>query len=469
MPGTFAGQNSSRAQQEEKLALEQLRLALRNLRPNCWLMPLLAGVVCVMFARWVGTSNLVSWFALVTVGGAYLGVVAFAFGRREPGVNSRRTWAAHAAAAYFLFAASWSSFALLFWRGGDDLNHMLILLVIACTLAGNAALVGASQTLAVIGFSVYGFVLVLAPLREGGMIYNGLAVLAAGYVCYLGYMSRQIYATARDMLLLREDKNELINELARSKRESDLARQRAEGASQAKSEFLANMSHELRTPLNAIIGFSEMIFSPVLGINSEKHEEYARLVHQSGSHLLALINDILDLAKIESGKLELRETDFDLAIVLADTARLMSAKAEAAQLTLRTELARDVPLLHADERAIRQIMLNLLSNALKFTPSGGEITVFSGVQTCGDFAFGVRDNGIGIDTDDQLRVFQNFGQGRHDVVMADKGTGLGLPIVKGLSEAHGGQVELQSRVGEGTCVTIILPATRVHSQLKQAS
>ncbi|HEY6578789.1 MAG TPA: histidine kinase dimerization/phospho-acceptor domain-containing protein, partial [Rhizomicrobium sp.] len=428
-------EKSSRRAQDEKLALEQLRLALRNLKPNCWMMPLLAAVICVMFTRWIGAGVLVFWFALVAIGGAYLGVVAYDFARRKPDPSNRRLWATHAAAGYFLFAASWSSLGFLFWRHGDDLNQMLILLLIACTLAGNAALVGANKTLTVIGYAVHGFVLIVAPLREGGIIYDGLALLAFLYVCYMAYMSRQIYSTARDMLLLRDDKDELIEALARSKAESDRARERAEAASRAKSEFLANMSHELRTPLNAILGFSEMIYSTERGSNGARSAEYARLVHDSGSHLLALVNDILDLARIEAGRFELRESDTDAVRLIADMVRLMATQAAAAQLTLVTDIAGGVPMVWADERALRQMLLNLLSNALKFTPAGGEVAVFLRLADCGDIVLGVRDTGIGIDPRDHLRVFQSFGQGRHDIVAADKGTGLGLTIVKGLSEA----------------------------------
>jgi two-component system cell cycle sensor histidine kinase PleC len=346
---------------------------------------------------------------------------------------------------------------------------MVIILLIACTLAGNAALVGASKTLTVLGYAIHGLALIVVPLREGGVIYDGLAAMAFLYVCYLAYMSRQIYSTARDMLLLRDDKNELIEALAHSKAESDGARERAEAASRAKSEFLANMSHKLRTPLNAILGFSEMIYSTARGANVAQSAEYAKLVHQSGNHLLALVNDILDLARIEAGPIVLHETDMDLARLIDSTVRLMAGRAGSAGLTLITDVAGALPLLRADERALRQILINLLSNALKFTPAGGELVSFARVSNTADVVFGVRDTGIGIDPGDQLRVFQSFGQGRHDVAIADKGTGLGLMIVKGLTEAHGGRVQLESQPGEGTCVTITLPAARARPQLRRAS
>jgi two-component system cell cycle sensor histidine kinase PleC len=432
-------------------------------------MPIFAAILCLMFARWISPTVLVFWFALVAVGGAYLGLVVYAFLRRAPPPSEQKKWSSHATVGYFLFATSWSSMGILLWRQGNDLNHMVIMLLIACTLAGNAALVGASKTLTVFGYAVHGLALVVVPLREGGVIYDGLAAMAFLYVCYLAHMSRQFYSTARDMLLLRDDKNELIEALAHSKAESDRARERAEAASQAKSEFLANMSHELRTPLNAILGFSEMIYSTTRGANVAQSAEYAKLVHESGNHLLALVNDILDLARIESGRIVLRETDMDLAKLVDSTARLMAGRAGSAGLTLITDVAGDLPQLRSDERALRQILINLLSNALKFTPTGGEIVTFARVSDSGDIVFGVSDTGVGIEPGDQLRVFQSFGQGRHDVAIADKGTGLGLTIVKGLTEAHDGRVELESRPGVGTCVTIVIPAARALPRLKRAS
>jgi len=267
----------------------------------------------------------------------------------------------------------------------------------------------------------------------------------------------------------RGDKNELIEALAHSKAESDHAREHAEAASRAKSEFLANMSHELRTPLNAILGFSEMIYGTARGANPAQSAEYAKLVHESGNQLLAFVNDILDLARIEAGRIDLHETDMDIARLINATVRLMASQAATSGLILVTDVAGDLPLLRADERTLRQILINLLSNALKFTPAGGEVVTFARLANSADVIFGVRDTGVGIDPGDQLRVFQSFGHGRHDVAIADRGTGLGLTIVKGLTEAHGGRIELESYVGEGTCVTIILPAGRSLPRLRQAS
>jgi two-component system cell cycle sensor histidine kinase PleC len=454
---------------DDWLALEQLRLALHNMRPNVWIMPLFAAVMCVVFAKWVSLPALAIWFAFVVLGGVPLGMMATMFPKRSPEALRRWPWVPTAGFAYLLFTASWSCFGVLFWQPGDDQNNLLILLLIGCTLAGNSALVGASRPLTITGYAVYGASLVLLPLLTGGIVYDSLSIMGVLFVAYMAFMSRQIYWTARDMLVLRHDKDDLIEELAHSKSRSDAALTRAEAANRSKSEFLANMSHELRTPLNAIIGFSEMIHSRAFASSPEKDAEYAQIIHQSGHHLLALINDILDLAKIEAGGLSLKEGDTDLAQILHESVELMQARARSGDVMLHFEPATANARIFADERALRQIILNLLSNALKFTPAQGSVRVFLRLQPDGAVDFGVTDTGYGIRPEDVKRVFENFGQGRHDVAMPDKGTGLGLPIVKGLVEAHGGRVDLKSRVGEGTTVTVTLPAARLRNVLRSAS
>jgi signal transduction histidine kinase len=232
----------------------------------------------------------------------------------------------------------------------------------------------------------------------------------------------------------------------------------AEAANRTKTEFLHNMSHELRTPLNAILGFSELLHS---GGVAAKSKEYGGLIYGAGQHLLCLINDILDLAKIEAGGWTMAETALDFWVLTSSCRELIMGTANANRISLTIDIARDLPYITADERALKQILLNLISNAIKFTRAGGEAVVFARLEPDGEFAFGVKDTGIGIAEADQARVFDSFGQGRHDSVTANKGTGLGLPIVKGLAFAHGGRVALQSEIGVGTCVTVFLPANRV--------
>ncbi|SRR5579885_450768 len=446
---------------EGKLALDQLALALKNLRPNHWLMPVFALILCAMYRQWIPLYQLAGWFAAVSLSVLPLAIVSHLFLRREQAPAEAHKWIVLATAAYSVFAATWAAMGIFLWAPHSDLNHLLIIMILACTIAGNMALVGACGPLVTACFAIYGLGIIFTPLREGGIIYNGISLMAFFFIGYLIYMARQIHLTARDMFLLREDKNDLIAALARSKTESDIAREKAEAASRAKSEFLANMSHELRTPLNAILGFSEMIHSEMFDLKSKKHVEYARNIHDSGHLLLALINDILDLAKIEAGGLMLHEKELDIGTLVSDCVRLIGAKAHAGGLALHVRVEAGLPPVKADERALKQILLNLLSNAVKFTAAGGAVTVFAREDAQGNLLLGVADTGIGIAPEDQDRVFQNFGQGRHDVVTSDKGTGLGLPIVKGLAEAHGGRVILESAPGEGTCVTVLLPAARM--------
>ncbi len=456
-------------ERDEKLALEQLAFAARNMRPSPYTMPVLAAVIAMMFHRWIAWPPLVAWVGAVTLTMIPQAFIVPRFLAEAPEEGYAK-WRGGFIACFVVFGIAWNAMPFVLWAPHDDLNHMLLILLFAATLAGNTALVSASRPLAIIGFLTYSPAMLAIPLfAQGGPIYLGLALLSLAYIAYMGHLSQQIYLTVRDMLLLRSDKNDLIIALGKAKGDSDTARYRAEAASRAKSQFLANMSHELRTPLNAILGFSEIITSRTFAESLDKHVEYADLIHKSGRHLLALINDILDLAKIEAGALSLKETDFDLAQVIADETALMAPKAQSGGFALVTDIQPKLPFINADERAIKQIMLNLLSNAAKFTPAGGTITAFARAAAGASISFGVADTGVGIAPEDQARVFEDFGQGQHDVVTTEKSTGLGLPIVKGLVEAHGGRITLESKVGHGTTLTVFLPPNRARPRAEKAA
>jgi PAS domain S-box-containing protein len=247
---------------------------------------------------------------------------------------------------------------------------------------------------------------------------------------------------------------------ARKRAEDELAAAyaRAEAASATKSRFLANMSHELRTPLNAIIGFSDIIRREMFGpVGSERYKEYAQLILESGEHLLDLINDILDMSKIEAGKFDLRLEPIDLHDVIHSSLKLLETRAQQAKLILTAELGEDKPHIQADRRAIKQILLNLLTNSIKFTPPGGVVTTSLQILSDG-VALQVRDTGIGIAEKDLSRITLPFEQVTHDPMLAQTGSGLGLALVQSLVTMHMGTLKIDSAQGEGTLITVFLPA-----------
>jgi two-component system, cell cycle sensor histidine kinase DivJ len=244
------------------------------------------------------------------------------------------------------------------------------------------------------------------------------------------------------------------------------ARDAAMSASRAKSRFLANMSHELRTPLNAIIGFSEVMSREMFGPVGPRYQEYSRLIHESGSHLLELINGVLDMSKIEAGKFELSEEVFDLEDTAAAAVRFVRLAAERARVVLKTDIAAEAHTIFADRRAIKQILVNLLSNGVKYTPAGGEVRV-SARLVGGGVEIAVADTGTGISKADLERLGRPFEQVENAETRAKEGTGLGLALVKSLTAMHGGEAVLDSVMGEGTTVHVRLPHAAVDAAGKR--
>ena len=240
------------------------------------------------------------------------------------------------------------------------------------------------------------------------------------------------------------------------------AKDEAEYAAQLKGKFLANMSHELRTPLNAVIGFSEVIISQIFGaVGNPKYLEYAHDINSSGHHLLDLINDILDFSKIEAGEQKIKEEEVEIDVLVNECIRLTQQNAIDNDINIKLEFDPLLPQIFADRRMIKQILINLLSNAIKFTPTGGRIITSVHVLENAGVRISVSDNGIGIREDDIERALTPFVQVDNDKSRKYHGTGLGLPLSKNLAELHDGRLELSSRYGEGTEVSLYLPQDRV--------
>ena len=271
------------------------------------------------------------------------------------------------------------------------------------------------------------------------------------------------YCAARILILsssMRRQKR-IVQALERARRRAEEARAAAENSSRAKSDFLASVSHELRTPLNAILGFSEMIGSEALGpVANRRYREYACDIHKSGRHLLTLVDNILDLTKIGAGKMELRESEFEIDALIADSVRLLGENASR-HLSLAMDLPPHLPLIRGDFTLIKQILLNLLSNAAKFTPAGGRITVSAHHASGQGLRITVADTGIGMDAEDIKRAMAMFGQIDSRIARHHHGTGLGLPLSRSYAELHGGQLLVESEPGIGTTVSLLLPPSRL--------
>lgn len=293
--------------------------------------------------------------------------------------------------------------------------------------------------------------------------YREIAALANQFNKMMGEVE------SRDQFLL-DQQQSLESEVRKRTKELDDALQKALAASQSKSEFLANMSHELRTPLNAIIGFSDMILQRFFGeVGSHKYTEYAGLINESGQHLLNIINDILDLAKVEAGKTMLEEEVCDLGDLAEVAVSMMRVPSRSKNVSMRLDVAEGLPSLRVDPRIVKQILLNLLSNAVKFTPSGGHVVVRLGRGDANQLWLEVEDTGCGMGESDIEQAFEPFGQVQKAFVRDHEGCGLGVPLVDRLVKLHQGSFDLKSELGVGTVARVTFPATRTCDRVDTGS
>src|SRR3981081_813708 len=444
---------------------ELLRLFAQNRLSASLVILLLVGTVGFLSSLWIGAVTAGIWTSAVLVIHAITVTKCRQFLAEPQGSTNLRLWRLRFIMLDLFFGLAWM-FLLIHPVGVDDGSNTFMLFVLLLVVAVSSML-ASSVPIAVFAATMPVSAAVALEFALNANLHDYiLSVMVLTAQGYFSLLTHRLYSTMLATLEARAEKDALIGELETSKAISDEARRRAETANIAKSRFLAQMSPELRTPLNAILGFSEVMKTEIFGPHHvPAYKDYAGDIHNSGVHLLGLINEILDLSRIEAGRYELNEEPVSLAHVVGECGHLLQMRAKNRNLTIHELFETDMPRLWADERAVRQICLNLLGNAIKFTPQGGEIWLKAGWTASGGQYLSVKDTGSGIAEDEIPIVLASFGQGSNSIKSAEQGAGLGLPIAKSLIDMHGGTFTLKSKLRIGTEVIVTFPPERVMSAL----
>lgn len=443
---------------DPRIDAELVDLGWRNAKVATFVGPVVVITLLIGLIGHVGTVGIWGWFAVAAIALAVRTLMVWRYFASAPEGTAKLRWGSAYLLSVFLVIGSWGATGPLFLHQLEPLRQAFLIAVV-CGVAGGTIAGISSNRIA----TLFGLPLLLLPLAVGAFVIGSevmilLGILIVVYCAYLVRVGVEQYRFNKAALTLRFERADM------AKRLGD-ALESEERANRAKSEFLANMSHELRTPLNAILGFSEMMKVDIFGSRVPKrYREYADLIHQSGRHLLDLINDVLDISKAEAGALDLDESRFELNDHIHGCIELLASVARKSDVTLSGPGpkggGKEIVVL-ADERKVRQILFNLISNAVKFTPAGGKVDVAMDRSDDGAVVITVADNGIGMSVDQVERSLLPFVQVDQGYARRYQGTGLGLPLSKTLTELHGGRFEIDSRLGEGTSVRFILPARRV--------
>ena len=440
---------------------ESLLIFVRNELGAVATIPLLACVIALASMFWAPVEEALLWLIVLFLARAILVSFCSKFASLPASQADVDYWTKTLIYAEFLYGLGWAGIVIVGLDQPEASAHVFVFAALVVVLTIRLAFASTVMPLLYAGTVPMTAALVIRYALLEDPFYWAMAFMAIGLHVYFVFLAKGLNSTVMAMLEFRAEKGSLVAELEASKAISDEARRRAEAANIAKSRFLATMSHELRTPLNAILGFSEVMKDEVMGpMENPLYKEYAGNVFNSGHHLLHLINEILDLSRIEAGRHELREEAIKWREIAEDCHKLLMLRIEGKSLTLIEKYDPNPTTVWADERALRQICLNLLANAIKFTPKGGTIWLTVGTNSRGEQFMSVRDNGPGIPKDELDKVQQAFGQGSLAHQTAEGGTGLGLSIVRGLIELHDGRFILKSELRRGTEARVVLPEKR---------
>jgi two-component system, cell cycle sensor histidine kinase PleC len=441
-----------------------LEMFLKNQLRLGPVMPILSILMAITALQWMPPFVVATW--LVSVFGCsaiqlYLSNLYF---KRDRSKAEQREWIGMISASELMMGTIWVLPIFFFWPQSGTFQGTFLVAALLAVSAVRFLVVNNFMPVLISGTGTMTIAIALRCIMEGGTVYLALAILIVMLEMFFLFIARQLQETARDMIIFRQQKDILIVELKLERDRAEVEKKKAETANRAKSSFLANMSHELRTPLNAILGFSEILEQEMFGpLANIAYKDYAGDIHHSGRYLLGLINDILDISRIEAGRRDISEEPITVLSALQHAVHLLERSAAQKAISVKASAENSLPKILGDSRSIQQVAINLLNNAIKFTPKKGAIELSARQNYLGEIELVVKDNGPGIPGNEIEQALSAFSRGSLAAKKAVDGAGLGLSIVKGIMDLHGGRIEIKSEVGKGTEIICVFPSKRVLS------
>jgi two-component system, cell cycle sensor histidine kinase PleC len=441
-----------------------LEMFLKNQMRLAPIMPILSVLMAITALQWMPVFVVVTWLISGLGCSAIQLYLSKLYFKKTRKASEQREWIGMISASELMMGIIWVLPIFFFWPASGSLQGTFLIAALLAVSAVRFLVVSNFMPVLISGTGIMTIGIAMRCLMEGDRVYLSLAILVVMLEMFFLFIARQLQETARDMIIYRQQKDVLIGELKLERDRAETEKTKAETANRAKSSFLANMSHELRTPLNAILGFSEILEQEMFGpLANIAYKDYAGDIHHSGRYLLGLINDILDISRIEAGRRDILDEPVHLLSSLQHAHHLLERNAADKAIDVKIIADPSLAKVMGDERAIQQIAINLLTNAIKFTPQNGTVQLIARLNYVGEVELVVKDNGPGIPSSEIENALSAFSRGSLASKKAVDGAGLGLSIVKGIMDLHQGRIEIKSEIGKGTEIICTFPSKRVLS------